>query len=471
MNQKIRTFFKTDAAFWAVTLVLVLVAAIALYANLAVNFHLRSTEVVGGNAAAELINQRLRLEFNRPLGGATFQELVSIQPAADFKALASGANLFIYFNTPLRADTEYSVTLSNELKDVYGEVLGETKTTNFHTRQQHLAYVQKEQSGFSLQSWSPSSGASTKVVDSGQKVIAYDINARYAILIQEETEFVNQLSVVDRYAGTTRLATIPKEESTYQVQLIPGKNQFLATKEKVRYEQGYAVSDGGRKLFLFDIDSWAWREIPLELGITDIDVFTLSSDGGAVLVRDSSNAQYYLIDVSNPGRSFPLGKFVGGGDIDAANQTVIFTRLDPLAAQPHPHIIKVDATGKEQQLSGKGDYAIDPEFMNASAGAVWATRYKQLNGTPGLFELRIDKENLPGLTYHEEGLSLELPTFSLDDQFLAAESYTVDDLRSLDNIRVIGFQSKPGNADIKVYRLGETLPTKTLASSTQPTWY
>ena len=74
----------------------------------------------------------LQIYFSAPIQTSSSQSLVSIDPAtANFYAYMSEQTMFI--SGSFQADTNYTVTVDNNLKDIWGQRLGETVTTRFTT--------------------------------------------------------------------------------------------------------------------------------------------------------------------------------------------------------------------------------------------------------------------------------------------------------------------------------------------------
>lgn len=84
------------------------------------------------NGSLSSMYSNLEIHFSAPIQISAYQSLVSITPAvANFYVYGSDSSM--YLSGSLKADTTYTVTINKDLKDIWGQNLGETITTHFST--------------------------------------------------------------------------------------------------------------------------------------------------------------------------------------------------------------------------------------------------------------------------------------------------------------------------------------------------
>jgi len=74
----------------------------------------------------------LEIHFSAPIQTSAYQSKVSINPTVA-NYYVYGSDTSMYLSGSLKADTTYTVTINKDLKDIWGQSLGETITTRFTT--------------------------------------------------------------------------------------------------------------------------------------------------------------------------------------------------------------------------------------------------------------------------------------------------------------------------------------------------
>ena len=78
------------------------------------------------------IYSSFEIHFSAPIGSGSFQNLVSIEPStANFYAFGSESSLYV--SGSFLADTDYTVTVNKDLKDIWGQSLGNEFKAHFST--------------------------------------------------------------------------------------------------------------------------------------------------------------------------------------------------------------------------------------------------------------------------------------------------------------------------------------------------
>lgn len=450
---KVKDLSRFQKALGLVVVLMSLVVVLLVLLNLNVTFHVRELKLEGSLENAEIVGQRIELKFNRPLAQQSdWSEIVSVTPEVPFRTALQNSSLFIFFDNNLSSGTEYTISVDQSISDVYSESLREDYQTSFTTRSLEFYSLSSNK----ILKWDLETGEAQEIYSSEQEILDYDIADNYVATVEVVTDDISTLKLQNLNDATAKSLSDSDTESAYAVQFVPKRNQLFFLKEKIKYVEGYAVSDGGRGLFVYDLSSGATVQLEPDLGIEDIDEFEVAPDGRALLVRDSLNASYYLLDTNNLDSNIPLGRYIGTGGISPDNSQVLFSKLDPLGDEVNPYLVKVDSEKKETMVSSPGEYSIDPDYFNLTDSIAFSQVYKPVDGTRGLYEVILQSPDLENFTYFKvEGESLELPKVSPDDKFLVVENYTVEQLLDYSNLRVFGFQAKPKNAKLLVYNILE----------------
>ncbi len=446
------TSFSKSLAIVIVLLVAGLVGLILL--NLGSNFHVRSVTLNQTDQKAHILNQQIIVEFNRPLVKQDWSELIKISPPVEAQFLERGAKLYIFIKESLQSDTEYQVELVDSVEDIYGERLTEAFNYRFLTRSLELYAQETTASGTSISKWQLPDFTTTNLYNSAMEIRNYDVSAEQLAVVEMVQQDLFAIKLVDLADNSFEWITDTKNENAYAVQFVPGRNLIYFIKEKITYIEEYPVSDGGRALYAYSLDTATTSPIELSPQIEDIDEFIVSQDGRTILLRDSADAEYYLVDANNTNNSIPLGKFASTGGISPDSTKVLFSKLDLVGGAPEPFLVTVDSQKQEEVVSKQGKYAIDPDYANTSDSFTYSQQYREVAGSRGLFEIILPHSSDAGkATLKANNLSLELPKLSPDDRYVVVEAYTAEQLLDYANLRILGFQAKPSTAELRIYDL------------------
>lgn len=436
---------------------LVIVLVVLLLLNTGSGLRIRQVVIEGGFSEAEISSQQIVVRFNRPMAKQNWEELVTIEPEAEISFLERGTDLFIFFPKNIIANSEYTLSLSAEIKDIYEEPLGETETVNFTTRKLELYGQNLGEDETTISRWVLPEMEKSDLYSTDKSIRQYDVSSDFIAVVEEVKSEVYAVKLLNVNTRSEQWLTDTDSESAYAVQFVPARNLLYILKEKITYIDEYPVSDGGRSLFLYSLDTGASTKLSLNEQIRDVDEFKVSQDGRTILLRDSADAQYYVVDANNSANSLALGKFASTGGISPDNSKVAFSKLDLVGNTPEPFIVTVNEEKEETIISKVSAYSIDPYYASTTDQIIYSRRFEEIEGSRGLFEVFLLKSEDGIMTrLKESGLSLELPQLSPDDKFVVVESYMPEQLLDYANLRILGFQAKPNTSVAKIYSVADT---------------
>lgn len=435
---------KQEKLFWIITAVLTVSVILLALLNLNATFALRDFNVSGGDRfRAEIYNQSFSLYFNRPiLPEQDLESLISIEPPQQLYFSSIGSELLVQPSINLQANTEYTITLSNELKDVFGTTIGEDLEVEFKTRPLDLYYTTNSGDFTSLIRRNIDTDSEDTVVTL-QDLVNYSIGRDFVSLINRLT-FDEQELVILNTRNNEQIRPLPPEYSVYDFQFIPNQPLAYFTARTATEDPEYGLIYSTRKLYLLNLDDFSFEAVLIPELIEDLEELIISPDGQALIFRDTSESIYYLMDVTDSLNPVSLGKYVAASGFNFNSQQLMFTGADFVDSSGEPYTLTVNAERAVDGVQPDTIANIDPDWANTTNAIVLAKRYSELENTKGLFQLElvVDKQVVRSIRVENE--SLELPRVSPDDSYIVAEKYTQENLQNLENLRSIGYQAKPG---------------------------
>ncbi len=130
----------------------------------------------------------------------------------------------------------------------------------------------------------------------------------------------------------------------------------------------------------------------------------------------------------------------------------MFVDFDPLNTYSSlPYFSLYNSDKSTTRLTGYSDYAVDPQFLNNSQQIVFAKKFKDVEGTKGLFQIMLgDYAGNSVMLYTDPTHSVELPKPSFDDRYIVVERYNQEDMLNYTDQRDFQFQTKPSVATLLV---------------------
>jgi hypothetical protein len=429
-----------------------LVAIVLVFLNLSSNPRVRSFQLRGETESADLLNQAVRIRFNRPMETVQLsEELIDIEPEADYIGNWIGSDLSISFQEPLVANQKYTITLADDFTDIYGTSFAEEQVVEFSTREQTLALLQRNEDyddeiiAVSSELSNPESLYKSWEISSFDK-----LGNKLAVISIAEAER-RELRIVDldEESVTTPFSV---QYDVSQAIFSRQSPEIYLLRQQVSIQNGFVVPETGRKLYSYNYQTDVLQEISTGDQVTDISDFDVAPNEAAIIIRDGVNEFYYLLNPKQPGEVISLGRYLDSGGFNLEGDKISFVNIEVGNVLAEPYILTVDSELNENELTSGDIYAIDPHFIGSEDNIVYAGKARVVEGARGISEIRImDREGFVVSELQYEDFSLELPQPSTDNRLIAIEGYTLVDLRDFRSQRNLGYQSKPNQAKILIY--------------------
>lgn len=438
-----------------------LVAGIVVFAalNLQSAPHVRRVSLVGNEDNAELRNQRIKINFTRPIAKDyknNIKEYLTITPEIDFKPVWTGNQLTIILNEPLLSANGYEVKLSKDIEDTYGDKFAKDFIYQFKTRNQKLYFIERNypDGKDKIIETDVSLSSKTQIYTSELEILKFSKKDNYLAVVESHTNKGKRLKLTDLKEGKTK-QVMPENEDVFQAKFSERSHNLYILSQKFSIEDNFMVPEAGRMLYVYNLDNEQLRELKLGNNFLDIDEFFLSPDERGIVIKDAITLFYYLIDLNDTQTSISLGKYLSTGGFNRKGDLIAFNNIDLGEINSEPYIMTINGNREKFELTNGANYAVDPVFIpTVKNEIIYATKAKDYPDTKGLSKIII--ADVKGKKLQEismENLGLEVPVPSVDGRYVAIEAYRPDALQDYENQRSISFQAKPYDAEIIVYDL------------------
>lgn len=447
---------KFEKIFFIVTGVLFFFIIIFAFLSLFSSPHVRNFIIERGDSQNVAIsNQRFKLKFNRPMvsDSSVVMQYIHFQPALQYRTSWINGELYLIPIENLIAYTEYSLTISKEYTDIYGNKMVEDYISKFRTRETTLAYISKESEiddkvvDLKIQS------NTSNVLYESETIKFFKKNENFLIIcITNESTKTDEI-IVKNLVNNSESKLSLKSQKVNQLDFSIRYNTFLYIAQDVEEKNGFLIPKSINRAYIYDIDANSSREFnPNGTALDLLDAF-FSPDGETILYR-ASDSYYYLAGIIEQKNPISIGRFTSTGGFSKSGNQIIFSNYDPLVTySSFPFITKFTSERQTENVTAE-TYAIDPIFNPGSEGEIYfAERYKEITGAQGLFQIVMSVGDEKSIRFREDPYSLELPRISQDGRYLAAEKYTQIDLLNYSNQRSFVNQRKPNKANIVIYNL------------------
>lgn len=451
--------------------VLTILIAVFVYLNSLRGPHVRNIELEGQQMRAEYVDQRLRIQFSRPIQRENVSELIKIEPDAEYSISFIRNDLQLIFSENLNSNQEYKLTVSKDLKDIYNESLIDDYTFTFKTKEQKFAFIKK---------------ADPEETNSKDKVIESSIDLKSQITLFESDQikyfvrYSNLLAVVEINPDRTQNLVLLengdiKKDFKFQnkniisIDLV-APNHLLYILQSVEARDNFLIPQNRAEIFIYDIQKEEGRVFnPKNTGV-DAIYAKFSPDGSSAIYK-TSDSFFYLSEISEESDPIAIGRFQTTGGFNPKLNKIIFTEFDPL--QNYSSFPFISIFSSDREISNVTDgtiYILDPTFFKKTDDIIYAERHKELEGTAGIFKIVsiIDDEKIDIL--EDKQYSLEIPKVSFDDRYLLIEKYSQFDLLDYKNQRDFFNYRKPLYADLVIYDMVAKKVVGVMENSIEGEW-
>lgn len=403
------------------------------------------TQIAGTKENASVDNQILSIKTNRQVDLSSLEGNLTIIPETSYSLSFFENTLNIIFDEPLSFDTTYYVNVNSNARDIYGNNFSEFEYS-FKTKTAKLAYLSTDRktvayTGVDLVS-------NVTLFNSQDNIVLYEVSQNQLLAITEKN---GESSI--HYKAPQREFEIDSNMQINSLDASSDFSQVFLTAAEVKIFGDYAIPQGRNMLYKLDLKKQELEHIEVNLDtFGDIVSVKILDDGSGVLLKGSESS-FSLVDTKTFESIVPLGKFLDVTDFNQdKNQYLAVESPFGASIEDFPYVSLVDANAQKNAITNGSFYVVDPVFLGDQA--IFAERYQITEGIRGLFKIsQLNDNNELEEIIKLGGMSLELPKVSEDLRYIAMESYTIDSMSEIEGIRSLGYQSKPGKAEIVIFDL------------------
>jgi hypothetical protein len=440
------------AVFWSIIGLLISIIFFALLLT-STKPRVTKVEINGDQESADIIKQQIRIKFNRPIIKDNIETNIQIIPDIDNNITWNGSDLFIIFNKNLQADTEYTILLSSNIQDIYQEFMDKDFEYKFKTKRLELTYLEKGNNTDRIITTDSRLEYFEELIRM-PKIRSFDKSGTNLIVVTNRTDFVNDLTLINT-KDKKQIRILDDNYSIGMAKIAKSPNIIIFTAQEIEWKDNLAIPLTARYLYIHDIDKNKTEKLDLgSKAESDVDDFVLSQDGRTLLWRDSGDSFYFLADIISPNNILPIGRYIDSGGFSRNNSEIVFLNLDFSEVIKFPYVVLINDQRENLQITDGTIYTIDPGLFNNSPYIFYSEKYSDLDGSKGLFQIRIiDYKNNNKLINNVklENYSLEFAKISPDDRYLAIEKYTDINLVDYSKQRFFTHQSKPSVAELVIF--------------------
>lgn len=415
--------------------------------------YVQNVGVRGGAETADFVGQQITLYFSRPMDPDSFVDQVTISPQVELKQYWNFSNLVLIPQQTLEPDTKYTLTVSSQIKDIYGERLASDFNYDFTTIPRKLAYISRgaEQDSIVVTDLSMQQN---EELFSAANIRLFGINRTHLAVVNATSTGSSRLSVVNLANKQTEVI----EEGDVRISALSTSSalpKMLYSIQPIKEYNGIAVPTATHIVKVYDFETRQTTQLQPAFEVGDYVDVRFTRDGLGVMFRDEQGV-YYLMDLGQPELNISLGKHIAVSDFDYDSSRVIV--LDQPIGPSYltfPSVALFTKDRDQDPLYDGEEFVIDPVFLPTQNAVLLAKLHKDFPGSKGIFKIvRLDLETRAEqvlLTDNEN--SLELPRISIDGAYAIIERYTKEDLVNYTGLRNIEFQTKPAGANLIILNL------------------
>jgi hypothetical protein len=405
--------------------------------------------------------QSFSWEFSRPLAAemrSKLPELIKFEPSLPGNFRLVEDTILFTPSQSLIYSTSYKITLSNELQDLYNHKLSQDYVFEFKTKNLQLAYTRPATDGSDLMlaEFGEGEPAQTAVL-SGRNIKEYaGFQDKLAIVVQDFDSEPSRLYQFDLGSGNLAEVLLPTRLNISSVDFDRrGRLLFLGAIPDADFADipNEQIPEVLTKPYIYDLETQQLSELTaLKNYYNDISEMRPLPDGNSVLLQNY-NYDFMIVSLLN-GETSLLGKFNDYGDasLDGKKLGVLEINFGQVNFVPQAKVYTSNGFAYE---SGPKQYAKDPHLSSRGDLFAYAARQKELAFAEGLFKLKVvDLSSKPQSVadISQSGASLELPRFSPDVKYIAAESISEAKLNDLQrDVRRFFNPGRPTAAEIVIY--------------------
>jgi hypothetical protein len=404
----------------------------------------------GNIDAASITNQTIKIKFNRPIQKENINQFISIEPIEKFNTSFTQNDLNIVFVNNLLSNTSYKFKISKELKDIYGNSLENDFEVNFKTKELGIAYISNDPNKTKDQIIRNSvSLNSPQVLFESERIESFEINEKF--LVAEIYKFDSTENIVIKNLETREETDLGFNNRQILGIDISHDNKLLFVAQDGSLQQNYFVPSNSASIYIYDLEN---KTLNLFLGGSlskDIVEAKFTPLGNEVIYK-LSDTFFYISPINDPNSSVVLGRYTSLGDFNNSVTKILFTQINFLENSTQLPLISVFTRDQENINITSGDsFVIDPIYYNRSDDILYSERIRLLAGSSGIFGVFSINENgeKKEILINNE-YSLELPSLSPDDRFLAVEKYSQLNLLDFKDQRRSFSKNKPRGGDIEI---------------------
>lgn len=416
--------------------------------------HVRAVVLPESATQTEMIVNKpaINISFSQPMDRKSVEDAVSVSPEVEYKLNWGLNNLQINFTNNLDLDAEYKISIEQNAKDTFGKNLAENFEYAFHTKSPRFTYLERN-------------GQQQKP----DKVIAYDLksnskqelytatgidyfarNNKYLAVSTLDGAKTSTLSLIEVSSGkSTNISIGDLPFRLTRLIFSPRYDQFIFVAQEVLHVNGVAIPQASSYIFLYDIASSSIKKYEAA-NVLDI---IYSPDGNSLLFR-GDEAIYYLMDLQTS-ELIDLGRHFASGGFSREINRIVFVDYDPMVTSTEYPNINIYNTDREVTAITNGEqFVVDPEFFHRSELILYSEKFRELDGTKGMFSVVVaDLQQNKLKNIVKEDRSMELPKLSADDRYILVENYDPFQLQNYNDMRNYVFQTKPYTATLSIYDL------------------
>lgn len=448
---------------------LFIVLAVLITINLLIKPHVTAVTWTRDYTFQDKVAQQMILHFNLPMNTDLTKLAITVLPETTFTAQWQGQKLLINFTESLIGSSNYMLNI-NAAEDIYANKVAAWQYT-WQTKPNELIYLSQPTAGV----------AEIKLlnINTEQEQIIYS-TGNY---IRDYRAFNNNVAVQEDIGNDTTLITICQlsvKKCDQKIKISNILNSFdIHDSFLIIAHQPQPKQNEYHPVIVDRYDLATMHKTQLDFGeandILNFDSLAIAPDGKTMLARDGALYTYQVIDLAQPSKNINLGRFITTGGYTWNGQRLIMTSVRQGEAYTYPYQVVIDSNLKAEVITDPSYHNIDGVISPDGSLIMYASKYKDYEFTKGLYQIilgTLTKENLKltdKVVDADGQVSYELPTISYDNQYLAFEVYSKDQLKDFDNYRDVKFQGRPSVAEIAVYDVNNKKITMQFPG-TMPKW-
>lgn len=413
----------------------------------------------GDKLHAGLLTQQVMIHFSRPMNQAQTERVVHISPEVKTNTSWANDTLFFSFATSLKTDQKYTVTITPQAIDTYGRHLANNVVFQFQTQKAQFVY-QDNQDQLELGDL----GGQTHPITQHKVIKAFEVNQaaqEVVYLNQPSDQASTEIYLYHLNSGQTERIAPQLSGQIITAQLNRDGTQlfFLLNTQlpKPIFDQNGNEQDFASTVYQYNLKTKQLTVSNLMKVFPNLEYFWVASDGNTFLVNDM-NGQYYLHSMLS-NSTITVGKFSEYRGGTKRGDRLLFVDSSPQYNYVQGVVLY---NGEPHRITDPKENAATPDISQDGSYIAYSFIPKNLVGVDGQKGIRVIAwpDQTQVVNIFDPAVSLELGKISPDNQYLAVEQYTQDQLRDLVHLRKYGEPNKPESAVLRFIDLttGHELP-------------